>query len=70
MLEEAKALRNSGMVGGSEMRHAAKIPTSVIENYIARLGITFHEFMANPKHINAMLNDPDLSGFRIWTGKV
>lgn len=70
MLEEAKALRSHGMTGSSEMRHAAKIPTSVIENYIARLGITFHEVMANPIHINAMLNDPELSGFRIWQGRV
>lgn len=70
MLDEVKALKSHGMTGSSEMRHAAKIPTSVIENYIARLGITFHEFMANPKHINAMLNDPDLAGFRIWQGKV
>lgn len=70
ILEYAKDMRNLGQVGGSEMRHAAKIPKVVIENYIQRAGITMHEFMAEEKHIKAMLNDPDLSGFRIWQGRV
>lgn len=70
ILDHVKALRSLGEVGSSEMRHAAKIPKAVIENYIARTGITFHEFMVDEKHIRAMLNDPDLSGFRIWKGRV
>ncbi|MBO1748895.1 hypothetical protein [Stenotrophomonas indicatrix] len=70
ILEYAKRMRNQGDVGSSEMRHAAKIPKAVIENYINRTGITFHEFMVDDKHIRAMLNDPDLSGFRIWKGRV
>lgn len=52
------------------MKHAAKIPKAVIENYMARVGITFHEFMVDDKHVRAMLNDPELSGFRIWKGRV
>ncbi len=70
ILEFAKRQRNAGEVGSSEMKHAAKIPKAVIENYIARAGITFHEFMVNDHHIRAMLNDPELSGFRIWKGRV
>lgn len=70
ILEHVKSLQGIGAVGSSEMRHAAKIPKAVIENYIQRHGISFHEFMANDDHIRNMLNDPDLSGFRIWKGRV
>lgn len=70
ILDHVTRLRNAGEVGSSEMKHAAKIPKAVIENYIARTGISFHEFMVDEKHIRAMLNDPDLSGFRIWKGRV
>lgn len=52
------------------MRHAAKIPASVIENYIQAKGITFQQFMANPAHAREMLNDPALAGLRIWKGRV
>lgn len=70
VLDEARALRSCGVTGSGEMRHAAKFPTSVIENYMARTGITLHEWMTDPKHVEAMLRDPDLSGFRIWEGRV
>lgn len=69
-LEQAKALRSCGLVGSSEMRHAAQFPASVVENYCTRMGITLHEWMANPAHVKNMLNDPELSGFRIWEGRV
>lgn len=52
------------------MRHAAKLPKALIENYCQRHGITLHEWFVNPAHIKAMLNDPELSGFRIWQGRV
>lgn len=70
ILDFAQRQRNAREFGSSEMKHAAKIPKAVIENYIARTGITFHEFMVNDYHIRAMLNDPELSGFRIWKGRV
>lgn len=65
-----KQLQSAGEVGGSEMRHAAKLPKALIENYCQRHGITLHEWFVNPAHIKAMLNDPELSGFRIWQGRV
>lgn len=70
VLEQVKRLRSNGMVGSSEMRHAARIPLIEIEKYLALTGITMHEFMANPVHIKAMLNNPDLSEYRVWTGRV
>lgn len=52
------------------MRHAARIPYVVIEQYLATHGIDLHEFHTNPVHVKRMLNDPALAGFRIWQGKL
>jgi hypothetical protein len=68
--ERTKALHNEGLHGTSEMKHAAKIPNVLIEAYCNRVGITFNEWCGNEHHIRAMLNDPSLSAFRIWKGKV
>jgi len=70
ILDHVKRLQGIGEVGSSEMRHAAKLPKAVIESYITDKGITFAEFMANDVHLTNMLNDPALSGFRIWKGRV
>lgn len=68
ILEDAQARHKAGAIGSSDMRHAARIPTSVIEQYCNTNGITYEEWMTNPVHMRRMLTDPDLSGFRIWTG--
>lgn len=70
VIEQVKDLRSLGLVGSNEMHHVARLPVAVIENYIARAGITMHEFMCNPVHIKAMCNDPELSAFRIRLGRV
>lgn len=70
ILDHTTRLRNNGEVGSSEFRHAAKVPKAVIETYCTTRGITFQEFMNNEAHIRALLNDPDLSGFRIWKGRI
>lgn len=70
ILEDAKARHNAGMFGSSEMRHAARLPLVVVETYCNVHGITFEDCMNDPKHFRAMLSDPDLSAFRIWTGRV
>jgi hypothetical protein len=68
ILEDAKARQNAGMFGTSEMRHAASIPMSVIEQYCNTNGITYEEWSTDRVHLRRMLTDPALSGFRIWTG--
>lgn len=70
ILEKVKALRSVGEVGTSEMRHAARFPKSVVENYMQRKGVTLHDMMTDPKHFDSMLRDPDLAGFRVWQGRV
>ena len=68
--ERMKALHNGGHHGSAEMKHAASIPFVIIEDYCNKHAITFHECMSNKEHMRRMLNDPDLSAFRVWKGKV
>ena len=70
ILEDAKARHVNGLHGSSEMKHAARIPNILIDKYCNDHNITFAEWMSNPHHLKAMLNDPSLSHFRIWPGKV
>lgn len=69
-IEHAMALQNAGITGSSDFRHAAHFPPGLFEVYMKHHGISFHELMANPVHVKNMLNDPGLSRFRIWRGKV
>ena len=70
ILKATHDLRTQGAVGSSEMRHAASLPMVLVEAYCNTNHIEFSEFMAHPKHVKAMLNDPALSKFRIWEGRV
>lgn len=70
ILERTTALSNEGHHGSNEMRHAASIPMVIVERYLNDHNITLAEFMGNPEHVKRMLNDPSLSGFRIWKGRV
>lgn len=68
--EHTKALHNAGLHGSGEMRHAASIPFIFIEDYCNRVGITFHECMANKEHMRRIVNDPALAHFRVWKGQI
>ena len=67
--EDAKRRHNAGEFGSSEMKHAARLPLSAIETYMAVQGIDLKEFMVNPVHVKAMCQDPALKDFRIWPGR-
>lgn len=68
--DHTKALHNEGLHGSSEMKHAAKLPLVLVERYCNDNGISFQEFCNGQEHIRRMLNDPALSHFRVWPGKV
>ena len=68
--EAAKEKHLAGDHGSKYFKHAASLPGVLIERYCNTSGIDFHEFMSNPVHAKRMLNDPSLSAFRIWPGKV
>lgn len=70
ILDDVKARHNAGQFGSSEMKHAARIPNVVIEQYCNVNGVAFEECMSNPVHVRRMLNDPELQGLRIWPGRV
>ena len=70
ILDHAMRLHNEGFTGSSEMKHAARIPQVLIERYLADNNVLFSDFCSDQEHIKRMLNDPSLSGFRIWKGKI
>lgn len=70
IVEDAQARHKAGFHGTSEMKHAARIPDVIVEKYCNLNGIEFAEFMANPIHVKRICNDPSLSAFRIWPGRV
>ena len=70
ILEDAKSRHNSGVHGTKEVKHAARLPILAVETYCNANGITFEEWMHNPVHVKAMLNDPNLRDLRIWPGRV
>lgn len=70
IMERTKALHNEGHHGSSEMRLAASLPMVLVERYCNDNGITFRQFLNEQDHIKRMLNNPALSHFRVWPGKV
>lgn len=69
-VERTKALHREGHHGSKEMRHAASFPPVLVEKYCNVNNIEFSEFLNNPAHCRAMLNDPALADFRVWKGRV
>lgn len=65
-----KGLQNSGLTGTREMRHLAEFPGFLIEAYCHQHGIEWDEWFRNPVHCQRMLQDPDLSDFRVDRGRV
>lgn len=68
--ERAKALHNSGHTGSSDFKLAATVPVVMIEKYCNDNGITYEEWAKNKEHKKRLLNDPALSFFRVWKGRV
>lgn len=70
ILENAKSMQREGLHGSSEMKLAASFPRVLVDDYCNKNGITFHEWCSSKEHKKRMLNDPSLSYFRIWPGRV
>ncbi len=68
--EYATRLHNEGLHGSSDMKHAGEIPNVIIEAYCAQNGITFEEWCRNKEHVRRLLNDPAVSAFRPWKGRL
>ena len=70
ILDYCAEARSVGFTGSSEMRLAARFPDAVVRNYCNQKGIDLAEFNRDRVHIRNMLQDPDLSKFRIWQGRI
>jgi len=70
LMDTCQTLQSHGLTGDKEMRHLAEFPGYLIQQYCDNRGITWAEWFQNPVHARAMLNDPDLSGFRIHRSQV
>lgn len=68
--DDCAGRRGVGATGSSEMKHVARVPAFIVQRYINDNGITFEDFMREPKHADRMLSDPSLSAFRIWEGRI
>jgi hypothetical protein len=71
IVENATALRLSGLKQSDDMRLAARIPMVIIEQYLNDRGVSYHEFLADQAvHARRLLNDPALAAFRVWEGRI
>lgn len=68
--DHCAGLRGVGATGSSDMKHVARVPAILVQKYINDNGITFAEFMRDPKHAERFLADPAIAHFRVWEGKV
>lgn len=63
-------LRAIGETGSKDMKLAASVPGIFIQKYLNDNGVTFAQFMREPKHVDRLLSDPALAAFRVWTGRL
>lgn len=70
-VDYCRARQNEGYHGpGKDFRLVASIPAVVVEHYIWARGITLAEFMRNPEHVKAIVNDPAFADLRIAPGSI
>jgi hypothetical protein len=70
IVEAVKTQQVEGVTGSADMKLAAKLPLVIVERYLNDHNITMHEFLNNKEHVKRMCNDPSLSAFRVWRGKL
>lgn len=68
--DHCAALRGVGATGSGDMKHVARVPGFIVQQYINLNGITFAEFMRDPRHAERLLEDPALKAFRVWEGRI
>lgn len=71
VIDRATALHNEGHQktrGGDH--HVASIPAVVVNAWAVKRGVTFDAVMQDISLFREMLQDPDLSSFRIYKGAI
>ena len=72
ILEANKIQRNNQPMRyeNETMNHVARIEITAAEAWCKGRGVKFGEFLSNPDHLTAFLNDPDNSLWRTRKGKI
>lgn len=68
--EFCKSAHNAGATGSSEMKHVMRVDGWFIVDWCNKRGVTFAQFMRDESLQMAFMEDPSLSMFRIWKGRV
>jgi hypothetical protein len=68
--DDCAGRRGVGATGSSDMKHVARVPAFIVQKYLNDNGVSYAEFMRDPRHADRMLADPALKAFRIWEGRV
>lgn len=63
VMEQAKKIARE-LTPSKDVRHVARIPKVIVEQYCNRNNITLREWLIDPSHADRMLKDPDLAYFR------
>ena len=69
-IDAIKEMHNVGMHGTKDIKYVASVTRVVVEGYCQMRGITLREFIRNPEHKRAFLNDPAHKDFRVWPGRI
>lgn len=70
LLDAVKHLHNTGQQGTPDWRPLMHVPGVLIEDWCEKQRVTFDEFTRSPELRRQFLNDPALSSFRVWRGRV
>lgn len=68
--EHCKALHNAGLTGDGDMKLAMSVPGWFIVDWCNKKGITIARFMREQSVQTRFLEDPELSMFRVWKGRI
>lgn len=68
--ERCKRLHSEGIHGTPEMKYAGSIPDVFVNKYLTDNNITFAQFVKEPEHCRRILNDPAMTHFRVWKGRI
>lgn len=69
-VDYCKARHNEGHHGPRDMRLKMSIPELVVDHYCRIKGITLREFLRNPEHAKAIVNDDAFADLRIAPGRM
>lgn len=69
-VDYCKARANEGFHGPRDMRLKISVPDVVVEHYCRIRGISLKEFITNPEHARAIVNDDAFADLRIAPGRM